>query len=237
MAMWPGRRRCIIVDNFTYRLLAVNLGYFFIILVILATTLFLPLIIQLKSGALSAIEKREVASQFLSLHSRVWLALVAVFALLAIHWVIVSNRIAGPLYRLRIILKAVTEGDLRVRATLRRNDYLQREADIINGMIAALRARITGIEKQSGEVRGGVAELRTAITGGSVEEIQQHIERLHAQVDRLTVSLDQFSTGAEETPGDSEGGALVSPVPGGDSASISHGEGHPGDTHATQSPR
>lgn len=198
MAMLLGRRRRILMDNLQYRLLGVNLVYFFTILMIFAATLFLPLIIQLKSDVLSVSQRHEVASQFLSLHTRVWPAILAVFVLLAIHSVFFSHRIVGPLYRFRMTLKAVTEGDLTVRAIIRTNDFLHLDADTINGMIESLNTRIKGIGEQSGEVSAVLGDLRKAIDTGSSEQIHQHIEYLQTQVERLKVSLDQFTTEVEE---------------------------------------
>ena len=219
--MWFGRRRRIIIDNFQYRLLTVNLVYFFTILLIFAAALFLPLIVQLHSEALPLIEKHEVASQFLSLHARVWPAIFVVFVLLAIHSVLVSHRIAGPIYRFRTTLKAITQGDLTVRATLRTNDYFQREADIIYDMIASLSTRIKGIEEQSGEVVAGLAELKKAIDSGSVNHIQQNMENIEAHICRLNVYAGQFRTVPEETRADADSAASsLSASPSGDSRLI-----------------
>lgn len=198
MPTWLGKRRRILVDSIQYRLLAVNLIYFFTILIIFAATLFLPLILQLRSDVLSLSQRHEVASQFLSLHTSVWPAILTVFVLLAIHSVFFSHRIAGPLYRFRITLKAVTGGDLTVRANIRTHDYLHKDADIINGMIANLNTRIKGIQEQSGAVSVVLSHLRAAIDTGSVEKIGQNIESLQTEVEKLNASLDQFTTEKEE---------------------------------------
>ena len=79
------KRRRILLESFQYRLLVINLIYFVTILLIFAGALFLPLILQLRSGSLSVIEQGEVAGLFLSLHARVWPAMFVVFVLLALH--------------------------------------------------------------------------------------------------------------------------------------------------------
>lgn len=197
--MRPYKRRQILIENFQYRLLAANLIYFFAILLIFAAALFLPLIIHLESAALSWVEKQEPASQFLSLHTRLWPAIFVVFVLLAIHSLVVSHRIAGPLYRLRSVLKAVAKGDLSVRATIRKNDYLATEADAVNELIAALTRKITGIQDQCKEMHEMFSRLKRAIESGSVEDMKQDVADLATQMERLKVSLDQFKTAAEET--------------------------------------
>ena len=106
------RRRRIVVDGLQYRLLAINLLYFLVILLILAAFLFTPLVLKLRDGTtlLSAAEQQEVASQFLTLHKRIWPALLITFGLLSVHSILVSHRIAGPLYQFRRILKGLRDG-------------------------------------------------------------------------------------------------------------------------------
>lgn len=192
------KRRKILVENFQYRLLTANLIYFFTIFLIFAGALFLPPIIQLKSAALSWDDKQVAASQFLSLHTRLWPAIFVVFALLALHSIVVSHRIAGPLYRFRRVLKALADGDLSVRATIRKNDYLVKEAEAVNDVIAGLATKINGMQEQCNEIRGTLTTLRSAIASGSVENLKQNIADLARRMGRLQADLDQFRTAPVE---------------------------------------
>ena len=192
------RRRRIVVDGLQYRLLAINLLYFLVILLILAAFLFTPLVLKLRDGTtLSAVEQQEVASQFLTLHKRIWPALLITFGLLSVHSILVSHRIAGPLYQFRRILKALRDGDLTVRATFRSNDYLRKEEAIINEMIEAFRAKIKNIDAQSWHLRAGLGALEQAIDGSTVDTLRERIGSLEAGAERLQVSVDQFMTEAE----------------------------------------
>ncbi|MFQ5897232.1 MAG: hypothetical protein ACE5JN_03205 [Candidatus Methylomirabilia bacterium] len=188
------KRRQILVDAFQYRLLGINLLHFLTILMIFAAALFAPLMIQLDSGTLSWGEKQEVASEFLSLHARVWPPLFATLVLLSIHAIFVSHRIAGPLYQFRKLFTLVAQGNLSVRATIRKHDYLGKDAESINEMIAALRTRITGIEEQYEEVHAVLTELKRAIDSSSVEDMNEQIKHLELRMDRLKVSVNQFRT-------------------------------------------
>ena len=186
------KRRRILIESLQYRLLAIHLIYFVTILLIFAGALFLPLILQLQSGSLSVLEQGEVAGQFLALHARVWPAMLVVLVLLALHSVLVSHRIAGPLYRFRSIFKAIAEGDLSVRANLRKTDYLGKESDSLNEMIAGLRTKLAGIQKQSEEVRAAILALKPSIERGSVNEMHQRITDIQVQTERLEESIGHF---------------------------------------------
>ncbi len=209
MAMRPYRRRRILIDRFQYRLLVINLLYFCTILLIFATALFLPLILELHSD--SILQQAEAASQFLSLHARVWPALFLVFVLLAFHSLFVSHRIVGPLYRFRTTFQAVAAGDLSVRAILRKHDYLGSELESVNQMIASLQAKVHDIEAPSQEVRTLVGVLERALDRGAPEDITQTLAGLRVQVERLQGAMAQFRLAPEKTNGEDEGATPVTP--------------------------
>ena len=133
------KRKRILIGDLQYRLLAVNLLYFAVILVLFAAILFGPLVWQLGSSSLSPAERDQAATQFLSLHARLWPPLLALLVFLGVHSVYVSHRIAGPLYQFRRLLHAVKDGNLTVRARIRDKDYLDSEAAVINELIDSLK--------------------------------------------------------------------------------------------------
>lgn len=217
----PYKRRRILVDGQQYRLLAVTLTHSFIIFGTVAAVLFVPLMIRLKSSTLSLVEKEEAAKQFLTIDARAWPALLLLFVLLMIHSVFVSHKIFGPLYSFRRVLKAVGEGNLFVRATIRKHDYLVKEANSINEMIASLRTRVTGVREHSAQARAVLGELKRAIRSESMEEVNHTIEKLAAQMDRIEASVDQFRiAGGETCTEDDLASSAASVSPSGDSAEV-----------------
>lgn len=211
--MWLGRRRRLLIDDLQYRLLSVNLLYVVAVLLIFAAALFLPLMLELASDVTSLSEKQEAANQFLSLHTRVWPGLVAVFFLLAVHSLVVSHRVAGPLYGFRRVLRAVAEGKLTVRATIRKNDYLSKEADSINDMIAALQGKVARIQEDFRQVRAGFDGLKRAVAGDAVGVVQEPFHRLQAQMKQVQAGLDQFSTKADGARVEERAAAHVESAP------------------------
>ncbi|MGH7404328.1 MAG: hypothetical protein ACREJA_00410 [Candidatus Methylomirabilales bacterium] len=197
MATRPYKRRRILIESYQYRLLFINLLYFCIILLIFAAALFLPLILKLRSGSASVIEQGELAGQFLALHARVWPAMLVVFVLLALHSTFVSHRIAGPLYRFRKVFGAVARGDLSVRATLRKGDYLGKESESLNEMIASLRAKIESIQSHHVEMQTVLTALKQSIEQRSLEHMHRQLEELHVQMEELKASIRQFRTHPE----------------------------------------
>ncbi len=198
------KRTRILIARFQVQLLLINILYSIAILLIFAAALFLPLILQLNNETISIIEQAEAASQFLSLHARVWPAIFVIFVLLAIHSLFVSHRIVGPLYRFRRIFRTVAQGDLTVRANLRKHDYLENESDVLNEMIGSLQTQVKGMKEHYEEVRAQVIALERAIASGSVEGMNTNIEGLRGQVERFKVVMDQFRIDPDETRGEDE---------------------------------
>jgi len=189
----PYRRRRILIGAFQYRLLRANLAYFVTIVLVFAVVVFLPLVLQIRSSStLSPVKAEELADGFLFLHARLWPALFIVLVLLAFHSVLISHRIAGPLYRFRSIFRAVAEGDLLVWVRLRPTDYLTEEADLLNEMIGALRQKVSGIEEQSIALRAAFSELKTTLEDGSRQGIDEMLEELDMGMEHLETRLRQF---------------------------------------------
>lgn len=202
MATRPHKRRRILIDPpFQYRLLLINILYFCVILLVFLGALFLPLIFQLDSETLTMMEQGEVAREFLSLHARVWPAIFVAFVLLAIHSLFVSHRIAGPLFRFRSTFKAVAGGDLSVRANLRKRDYLGKESEVLNEMIASLQARIKGLEDHYTQMWAVASALQESIDSGSAEDMKQNAEHLRIQMEQFKMSVEQFRTEPDQKGG------------------------------------
>jgi methyl-accepting chemotaxis protein len=147
--MNPFRRRRYIVDrSLQYRLLIYNAIYFVIIVLSIGAALFLPLYFQLSDPALTAAQQGEVAGRVLYLHGNLWPAVLVVFIILCIHCVLVSHRIAGPLYRFRETFQQIIAGDISNRVRIRKADFLANEQEKIADMMAMLQSRIGKIRSE-----------------------------------------------------------------------------------------
>lgn len=192
------KRKRFLVHKFQYQLVVVNLLYFLTIFLIFAAVLFVPLMIEMESAGPSWNKAQGAANQFLTLHAKVWPAVLVIFILLTGHSTLVSHRIAGPLYRFRAVFKAITEGTLSNQVTIRKHDYLQQDAGVINEMIRSLRTKITGIREKHDGARAALNKLKRAVDNGSVKEMKQYVKILEAQMEELRAGVDQFRTAPEE---------------------------------------
>lgn len=187
------KRRHLIVDRFQYRLVAISAGHFGLVLLVFLVAMLLPLMLQLDDPSASYIENQRVADVLLFFNEQLWLPLAAVFLLLTVHSLFVSHRIAGPLYRFRMIYKALAGGNLSIRANIRKHDYLHADARALSEMIEALETRIRGLEDQMVLLGQGAAQLKDAVDSGAKTEAHKALARVESQLEGLKGQLAHFA--------------------------------------------
>ena len=69
--------------------------------------------------------------------------LPTVFIFLAALVIYISHRIAGPLYRLKMFMEKVENGDYSVKLKFRKNDAIHDVADSFNSMVAGIKERLS----------------------------------------------------------------------------------------------
>lgn len=190
----PRFRRHFLWDTVQPRFLGLSLLYVAIVIASFAGALFLPLMLQLDHLPLSSAEAQRVADQFELLHSRFWPAVAIVLLLLLVHGIFFTHRIAGPLYRFRRIFQSVASGDLTVRTSIRRSDYLHAEAKCLGEMVDALREKIARIEAHHAAMAPQLERLKAAAARGAMPEVEQEADRLRAIVEQLAQAMEPFQT-------------------------------------------
>lgn len=158
------RQRYSIIDrSLQYRVLAIILFYCFIIVLFLAISLFVPDILGMMNEELG-IEVRAVAAErVLTLHSRVWPAIIAIVCFVGIHSVRIFHRIIGPLYRFRWAFAKVSKGDLDFRVKLRKKDYLHKEEEAFNQMLTVLSEQCLKLQKSGMDAHKSLDALEKAV--------------------------------------------------------------------------
>ncbi len=154
------RQRFAIVDkSLQYRFLAMVLIYSMIIIIFLAAFLFLPDIIKFQDEGLSLEVRAVAANKVLTLHSRVWPAVIALICILGLHSLLVFHRFVGPLYRFRWAFEKVRNGDLSFQVKLREKDYLRQEEKVLNEMIEILNGKVGSIQLASQDALKSLTKL------------------------------------------------------------------------------
>lgn len=137
---------------------------------ILGFLIFFPLHQELARDASPALQER-AADQVVALHRRVWPAVLAVALMVSFHSVLTTHRLLGPVYRLKVAMAALREGDLGYRVTLRRNDRLKDLADSFNELAAHLeRAQAERVAPRDGLPATGEGAVGLEAAAGAPPE-------------------------------------------------------------------
>lgn len=186
------RRKFVINKKLQYRLLTISFSYIVLFFVVTGALLFVPLIIDLVKADDSSGKALQAARHFLYLHTKFWPAVFLSLIAIGIHSIRTSHKIAGPLYRLNLIFKAMREGNLPKPIYPRKNDYLLTEIENINQMLQSLRAKVTEIQEAQALLNKAIFECRKAVDHPSRDEIMERIKDLAEKGDQLGDKLGYF---------------------------------------------
>lgn len=91
------------------------------------------------------------AQEFLMLHRRVWPAAALAFAGIFLYAIFFSHRIAGPVYRINAVLRALIEDREPPVVKFRDGDCFRPTADLLEELSEKMRAARKGAQTRAGE--------------------------------------------------------------------------------------
>lgn len=109
------------------------------------------------------------------------LRLVLITPFVVLLSVLMSHKIAGPLFRINRFLRSVASGDLSARLTLRRGDELHDLAETINEMTSDLKNRV---KKMKGVVNMSKLEL---------EKLKRELGKELPEIDIVKREVENFT--------------------------------------------
>jgi hypothetical protein len=205
------RRRTFVVNRkLQFSILLTSLSYVVLLVVVVSTALFAPLVLQLSQPDRNPTETSDAALRILYLHQTYWLPLLLTLLAIALHSVATSHRIAGPLYRFRRVCEAMTAGVVPRPVTLRKGDHLTAELDAVNAMLDTWRTLVAQAQRHGATLHECLSSYRAPSTTSDADptadarwaEIVRTEQQLRETLGRVT---------CEGLPGG--GGAPGSPRP------------------------
>lgn len=135
-----------------------------------------------------------------AMHATFFARLAVLFLLGIFAGILISHKIAGPLYRMERDLKEIVGGgNLKWSLTLRKGDELQELAGSLNTMMAGLKNIVTEDRKILEEIALITAQLTRDLKEknvplGQLEQINKRLETIKEKLYRLT---SRYKTGEE----------------------------------------
>jgi methyl-accepting chemotaxis protein len=193
--LMPGifkRRKYIIYGKLQIALMFVSFSYVLLFCAVLGLFLFTSLLMELDKSSISSDNVLIAANQILYLYKKSWLALLLSLVAVGCHSIFISHRITGPIYRFNLIFKAIKEGVMPAPIQLRKYDYLYRETDIINQMLASLREKLTAIQEAQAHLNKSILNCKDTVNHLSTDELSKKMNDLNEQSKRLEEKLGYF---------------------------------------------
>ncbi|MFQ5586231.1 MAG: hypothetical protein ACE5GF_05340 [Thermodesulfobacteriota bacterium] len=159
--------------------------------VLLALFLFVPPAIKLISDV-SLREKGEAATRFLVLAEHLWPAIIASIVIIAIISIVITHRLAGPLYRFEATAQRIIDGDLSTRIKLREKDDLARFAELFNQAIDNINGAMVEMRKSEAEMGGALNKVQSDSVVKEKERLLKDIVAVAREREKMAAVLERF---------------------------------------------
>ncbi len=165
-----------------------------LVLLLAATALTAPLVLELQTVTSDSWEHGEGALLLLYLHDNLLPVAVVTLVVAGLLSLRSSHKIAGPLYRLTEVFRRIRIGSLPGPVRTRKGDFLKQEVAIVNDMLDGLRERAAGIHGAKSELLTAIRECRSVacpVAGSALDEclstVEERANRLEAELERFKV--------------------------------------------------
>ncbi len=174
------------------RLLFASLLYVSLALGVIGLVLFLPLFAKLEDSGESSLKVQQAARIILYIHETFWPAVLLSFILICLLSIRTSHRIAGPLYRIVLVLESIRKGKLSKPVHGRKGDRLDAELEIVNRMTEELRLRVGEIQKAREDLHNSIVACSGVIRHASSEELALCMKDIQEKECRLEERVSYF---------------------------------------------
>jgi len=195
----------VINRSLQYRFLAIIIVYSFVIVLFLAVFMFVPEIMRLQDQSLPFDARAAAADKMLTLHARVWPAILLVICLVALHSFRFFHRLIGPLYRFRQIYERVRNGELNLKVKIRKKDYLHEEEAALNDMLETLSRKWRNMQQTTENALRSLDALeQTGTHANNWKEDREALLRVHRHHLETLAETSRYFTVPEEETGNGE---------------------------------
>lgn len=186
------RKKYIIKRHLQYNLLVLSLSYALFFTFFVGAMLFIPLIVEFNGVEPFSSDAFSLAAEILYLHDTYWPTVLIPLFIIAVHSILTSHRVAGPLYRFSNIFRNIEQGSLPKPIQLRKRDFLKTEMAQINQMLTSLRERILVVQKLQDEFCSELTAFQRETARTLSEKELQRLNRFISKGKELEEKLAEF---------------------------------------------
>lgn len=179
------RRKRIIKPRYQLKVAIVTVIFLLIYSLVFGTIIFYPLSEELNS-ATNIYDQARIAHVALALHKVIWPALIILSFMAFAVVIVLSHRVAGPIYRLEKTIEEFLKGNFKERMRLRKKDEFQEIATFINRLAEFLETSKSSDEKFHSEIKEKLSYISNMLqkdTTPQNDEIPNTINELIKNID------------------------------------------------------
>ncbi|HXX53627.1 MAG TPA: hypothetical protein VEI28_03550 [Thermodesulfovibrionales bacterium] len=187
------RRKFLINKKLQFGLLFASLFHVFIFIAVIGSALFIPLFMEMEKAQGPSLKVEQAAKIILYLHANFWPPVLLSLVLICILSIRTSHRIAGPLYRVILVLESLRKGKLPKPIRGRKGDRLTAEIELTNQMLEGLRLHVGEIQKAREDLNDAIAAFRKVIGRATGEEMALLMKDIREKGSTLEEKLRYFT--------------------------------------------
>lgn len=170
-----------------------------ILMLLIYTLLFVLILIFPHILALSfetpLAEQTEAAKTLLILHKSIWPALGIVILIMSGVSILITHKVAGPVYRFKQTLAEISKGNLDITIKLREKDDLKDLAEEFNNVISEFKGVVTTLQKNHDVISSCIEDLNIQIKNKQIssESGERLIKVMKTNQDNISDALSKYS--------------------------------------------
>lgn len=138
-------------------------------------------------------EREYAASKFLLLSETLWVAVPVLFLGAIVFSMVLTRRVAGPLYRLELSTKEWANGNLSWRIKFRKGDQLDDLAESANRAVQRMELACSAIRDRNQMAQSALARLSESLERGAASaEAAKQLKEALAATREVDITLAQF---------------------------------------------
>lgn len=174
------------------RIVIPNLLWMLLIIIATMGVVLSPLMIDMFISDDIEIQYR-AAVTFLSFIKRLVPTIIAMFILIFIHQVIITHRICGPLVNFSQVFKRLAEGDFSKKAAIRSDDYMKKECENINQMIAGISDHVERVKIGNEKLIVSIEKVAKRIDDIKTrDQVQEALELIKKEALNVKEDISEF---------------------------------------------
>lgn len=190
------RRKFIVNRDLQITLLGNSFLYVLLFVAVIGVVFFVPLLAGLTETESASERTVQVGNQIRYLYTYFWPAVSLAMILIFLHSIRASHKIAGPLYRFKLVLEALKEGEISSPISIRKGDYLHPEAELINQVLQSLRQNLEGLQQAQAQLNQALSEYRRELGQNLSTEEEERVRDLTEKAALLADRLRYFKLAA-----------------------------------------